>query len=44
MIIIVHDLNIVVVSTASVPPGVDNDAWQKTKAVMELVGSYITKS
>jgi len=41
MVVIIRDLNIVVVATASVPPGFDDYAWQKTKAVMELVGRFI---
>ena len=43
MIVIMRELNIVLVSTAAVPPTVDNDAWQKTKVVMELVGQFIAK-
>ena len=43
MVVIIRDLNIVIVTTASIPPGVDNDAWQKTKVVMELVGRFIKK-
>jgi CubicO group peptidase (beta-lactamase class C family) len=41
MIVIIRDLNIVIVATASLPPGFDNNAWQKTKEVMELVGRFI---
>ncbi len=41
MVVIISDLNMVVVSTASVPPGVDKEAWQKSKQVMEIVGRLI---
>jgi len=30
MIVIMRDLNMVIVSTASLPSGVDNNAWQKS--------------
>ena len=43
MVVIVHDLNMVVVATAYVPGIFDPDAWPKSKAVMELVGRFITK-
>ncbi len=39
--VIIKDLNMVVVSTASVPPEVNEDAWHKTKVIMELVGKLI---
>jgi CubicO group peptidase (beta-lactamase class C family) len=41
MVVIVHDLNMVVVATASVPGLFDPDAWPESKAVMELVGKFI---
>ena len=41
MVVIINDLNMVVVSTASVPPGVNTEAWQKSKQVMEIVGRLI---
>ncbi len=41
MVVIIHDLNMVVVATASVPGIFDPDAWPKSKAVMEFVGSFI---
>jgi len=43
MVVIIHDLNMVVVATAYVPGIFDPDAWQESKAVMELVGRFITK-
>ncbi len=43
MVVIIHDLNMVVVATAYVPGIFDPDAWPKSKAVMELVGRFITK-
>jgi CubicO group peptidase (beta-lactamase class C family) len=43
MVVLIRDLNMVVVATASVPPGFDNSAWQNSKAVMELVGRFIEK-
>lgn len=41
LVVIISDLNMVVVSSASIPPGVDNEAWQNTKKIMELVGRLI---
>ena len=41
LVVIINDLNMVVVSTASVPSEVNSDAWQKTKVIMELVGKLI---
>lgn len=41
MITIIPDLSMVVVATAAPQPGFDNAAWQKEKAVMELVGKFI---
>jgi CubicO group peptidase (beta-lactamase class C family) len=43
MAVVIHDLNMVVVATASVPGLFDPDAWPKSKAVMELVGRFIKK-
>jgi len=43
MVVVIHDLNMVVVATAYVPGIFDSDAWPKSKAVMELVGRFITK-
>lgn len=43
MVVIIHDLKMVVVATAYVPGLFDPDAWPKSKAVMELVGRFITK-
>ena len=42
MVVIIRDLKMVVVATAYVPGIFDPEAWPKTKAVMELVGSFIT--
>jgi hypothetical protein len=41
MVVIIHDLNMVVVATASVPGLFDPDAWPKSKTVMDLVGRFI---
>ncbi len=41
MIVIIRDLNMVIVATAAPQSGFDNTAWQKEKAVMELVGRFI---
>ena len=41
MVVIIRDLNIVVVATASVPGLFDPDAWPKSKAIMDLVGRLI---
>ena len=42
LIVLVHDMNMVVVSTADYLPGLfGEEAWNKTKAVMELVGRFI---
>jgi CubicO group peptidase (beta-lactamase class C family) len=41
MIVIIQGLNMVIVTTAAPQPGFDNSAWQKEKAVMELVGRFI---
>ena len=38
----IQDLNMVVVATANVPGVFDPDAWPDTKAVMELVGEFIS--
>jgi len=43
MIVIVRDLNMIVIATAAPQPGFDNAAWQKEKAIMELVGRFISK-
>ena len=43
MVTIIHDLNMVVVSTASIPGLFDSNAWPKSKAILELVGRFITK-
>ena len=42
MVVIIQDLNMVVVATANVPGVFDPDAWPDTKAVMELVGEFIS--
>ena len=42
MIAVIGDLNMVIVATAAPQPGFDNAAWQKEKAVLELVGRLIT--
>jgi len=39
LICIMEDLNMVVVTSVETQPGFDNSAWQKEKAVMELVGN-----
>ena len=42
LIILVHDINMVVVTTADHLPGEFGDtAWQKTKVIMELAGRFI---
>ncbi len=42
LIVLVHDLNMVVVTSADHLPGQFGDAaWQKEKAVMEIVGEFI---
>ena len=42
LIVLVHDMNMVVVSTADYLPGIfGEEAWNKTKTVMELVGNLI---
>jgi CubicO group peptidase (beta-lactamase class C family) len=42
LIVIVHDLDMIVVTTADYLPGqFGADAWRKTKAIMELVGGFI---
>jgi CubicO group peptidase (beta-lactamase class C family) len=41
LVVIVHDLNMVVVTTAACPSIFDPEAWPKTKQVMELVGRFI---
>jgi CubicO group peptidase (beta-lactamase class C family) len=43
LVVIIHDLNMVVVTTASIPPGFGDSAWQKTKVIMELAGQFISK-
>jgi CubicO group peptidase (beta-lactamase class C family) len=42
LVVIVRDLNMVVVTTASIPPGFGDYAWQKSKVVMELAGRLIS--
>jgi CubicO group peptidase (beta-lactamase class C family) len=41
MIAVIGDLNMVIVATAAPQWGFDNTAWQKEKAVLELVGRLI---
>ena len=41
MIAIVDDLDLVVVTTASVRYASEDDAWPKSKAILELVGRFI---
>jgi CubicO group peptidase (beta-lactamase class C family) len=42
LIVLVHDLNMVVVTSANSLPGQFGDtAWQKTKVIMEMVGEFI---
>jgi hypothetical protein len=41
MIAVIGDLNMVIVATAAPQSGFDNAAWQKEKAVLELVGRLI---
>jgi len=42
MIAIVDELDLVVVTTASVHYASEDDAWPKSKAILELVGRFIT--
>jgi CubicO group peptidase (beta-lactamase class C family) len=42
MIVLLHDLNMVIVATAEPQAGFDDAAWQKEKAVMDLVGKFIS--
>jgi CubicO group peptidase (beta-lactamase class C family) len=42
MIVIIRDLNMVIVATATPQPTFDNYSWQKESSVMELVGRFIT--
>ena len=42
LVVIVQDLNMVIVTTAYVPGVFDPNAWPKTKAVMELVGGFVS--
>lgn len=44
MVVVIQDLNMVMVATANVPGVFDPDAWPDTKAVMELVGEFISKN
>ena len=41
MIAIVDDLDLVMVTTASVRYASEDDAWPKSKAILELVGRFI---
>ncbi len=41
MIAVIGDLNMVIVATAAPQSGFDNAAWQKEKAVLEVVGRLI---
>jgi hypothetical protein len=43
MVTVVQDMNMVVVATAKYPPLFDEDAWPKSKKVMELVGRLISE-
>ncbi len=44
LIVLLHDLNMVIVTTADYLPGESgNAAWQKEKSVLDLVGGFIAK-
>jgi CubicO group peptidase (beta-lactamase class C family) len=42
LVVIIQDLNMVVVATAQYPPLFDDAAWPESKAVMELVGRFVS--
>ena len=44
MIVIIRDLDMVIVATASPQSTFDNYSWQKESSVMELIGRFIKKS
>ena len=43
LIVVIQDLNMVIVTSAAPQPLFDNSAWQKEKAIMELVGDFISR-
>jgi len=43
LIMVIQDLNMVIVTSAAPQSIFDNAAWQKEKAIMELVGEFISR-